>query len=296
MIGNFFQLSDYLVSMRDILHTTTGGNQYWNRSQLVAYLNDGLRRRDLDTGQNRVQFPFTLTVNQDTYTLYDVAAQNPEPPSGPTDITQGATSQLITLSPAQTVGYLVAAEASWETDVTISGLIAGSFTATFSAGAPAGAKLYWQIYGGAVRRNASRIFDIVAMNLMYNNVRVVMGQFSMTELNATVRQYSPPLTWAPVRWARYGPNGVVVAPAPSIAYSTEWDCSTIGAALVNDQDIDFLPYPYTEAPPYWAAYRAKLNERQYDEADAFLKLYESKVAGAVNQRVGMVPSIYVTRV
>lgn len=294
MIGNFFTLADYLDDLRDKLHDAA--SQYWSASQLTRYINEGLRRRDLDTGQNRVQFPFTLTINQDTYSIHDVAAQNPEPPHGPTDITAGLTTQTILLDPPQTVGYQAALTTSWGATATMDNPQTGHFDAVLSSAAPAGGKLYWQLYGGAVKPNASRVFDIVAMNLMYNNVRVVMGAFSLTEMNATYRQYSPPLSWAPVTWARYGPFGIVLAPAPSVAYATEWDCSTVSAPLVYPSDIDYLPYPYTNSVCYYAAYQAKLNERQYDEAEAFLGQYQSQVATAVNQRIGMVPSMYITRV
>lgn len=294
MIGNFFTLSDYVQELRNLLHDPN--DQYWPRAAKAGYINHALRRRDLDTGQNRVQFPFTLSVNVDTYSLFDVASQNPEPPRGPTDIAVGASGTIITLDPVQALGYQVLASPSWTATATVTTALADSFTVTFSSPAPAGAKLYWQLVGGSVKHNGSRIFDIVAMNLLYNNVRVVMGQFSLTELNTSVRQYMPPLSWAPVRWARYGPFGIVVAPAPSMAYVTEWDCSTIGAPLQYDADADLLPYPYTNSVPYYAAYLAKINERQNDEAEAFLNQYNSQVAVAVNQRVGSVPSMYVTRV
>lgn len=291
MIGNFFQLSDYLQDLRDKLHDPQ--SQYWQKPQLIRYINEGLRRRDLDTGQNRVQYPFVLTVNQDAYSLFDVAAQNPEVPHGPTDVTATTLSTVVTFTPPQILGYQVLAAASWETTVTVTATTTSDFGVTYSTPAPlTGGKLYWQLVGGSTRPNASRVFDIVSMNLLYNNVRVVMGAFSLTELNASVRQYMPPLSWAPVRWARYGPFGIIVAPAPSTPYQTEWDCCTISAPLVNDADCDLLPYPYTTPVCYYAAYKAKLNERQFDEADAFFQQYSMQVQTASNQRIGMVPNMY----
>ena len=138
----------------------------------------------------------------------------------------------------------------------------------------------------------TRVFDIVGINLIYNNLRIVLDQFSFSELNAQVRQYSPPYQWAPLAWARYGPNQVVFAPAPSIAYTTEWDCCLFSSPLVNASDTDPLPYPYTQAVTFYAAYKAKLARRQFDEAESFLRQYQDKVLNATNARTGFVPSLY----
>jgi hypothetical protein len=51
-------------------------------------------------------------------------------------------------------------------------------------------------------------------------------------------------------------------------------------------------YPYTNAVPYYAAYKGKFNERQYDEAELFKQQYDMQIQTAVNARVGMMPSHY----
>jgi len=288
--GTLWQLSDYLTELRDMLHDPS--DQYTSQAQKVRWINDALRQRDLDTGQNRILFPFTLTTGTDTYSFADLLVQNPEPPSGPTAITAGALSQSIALSPAQTVGYSVLATASWGATVTITLPVAGSFLATFSSAAPAGAVLYWQLTGGVVRPGAANVFDLIAINVIMNSLRYVMGQFSVTELNSTVRIYMPPLQWVPVRYARHGPTRIIFGPAPSSALATEWDCSTYSSPLVYMADADRMPYPYSQPVSYYAANLAKLNERQWGEAEEFRKLYQQSLNIAVNARVGIAPSFY----
>lgn len=290
MSGALSTLQDYVDGTRDVLHDPI--DQYWPLANKLGYINAALEQRDVDSGQNRHLYRFTCTIGQDVYSFQDLAAQNPDPPIGPTAVPVGASSIVIPLSPTQTVGYQVRLTANWTTTTTVSAAIAGSFTVTFGTAAPSGALLYWQLAGGTLLPNASEVFDVIGINLIYGATRVVMGQFSFTELNTTVRQYVPSLQWAPVRWARYGPSQIVFGPAPSIAYVTEWDCSTIGPALVNLTDSDLMPVPYTKCIKYYAAYLAKLNERQYEEAAGFKQLYAENLMAASNSRAGMVPSMY----
>lgn len=138
----------------------------------------------------------------------------------------------------------------------------------------------------------AQVFDVIGINLIFQNLRVVMDQFSYTAMNVRVRQYMPGLQYAPLAWCRYGPSQVLFGPVPSLAYDTEWDCSVYSSPLVNLTDVDPLPYPYTIPVPFYAAYWAKQNERQLDEADAFHQQYQQKIQAAVNSRVGMLPSAY----
>lgn len=137
------------------------------------------------------------------------------------------------------------------------------------------------------------VFDIVGINLIFVSNRVILNNVGFRRLN---RLYRP---WTPYQavcegWARYGPNTIYFGPAPSFAYTTEWDCCvySLPNTLVNPGDPDPLPYPYTEPVPYYAAHLAKINERQYDESEGFLEAYRERALLATNQRTGMVPSFY----
>ena len=282
MSAQLSTLADYLDDLRDLVHDPL--DQYWTVAQKTAYINAACDQRDLDTGQNRVLYPFTLTIGQDIYNFQDLTTQNPQPPIGPTVVPVTSLSIVIPLSPAQTVGYDVRVTANWTTTTVVSAKVTASFTVTFGTAAPAGAILYWQLVGGSLRPNAAQVFDVVGINLLYSGVRVVMGQESFTELNTSVRQYVPSLRWAPVRWARYGPSQIIFGPSPSIAYQTEWDCSTIGPSLVNLTDSDLMPLPYNRCIKYYAASLGKKNERQYDEADRFLADYQRNLLTATNSR------------
>lgn len=138
------------------------------------------------------------------------------------------------------------------------------------------------------------IYDVIAVNLIYGTLRVVLGSYSFTMLNVLIRQYQPLLRNAPVAWAKYGANKVVIAPAPATAHQIEFDCALTvpNDYLVASTDADPLPLPYTDPPPYYAAHLAKLNERKYEEAQSFLDDYQREILTCSSTLVGTVPSLY----
>lgn len=204
-------LAQFLDDLRDLLHDPN--DVYWSATQKTKYINQGLVKRDRETGQNRVLISFVTTIGVDTYTFTDLGNEN--------------------------------------------------------------------------------VFDMVGLNLLYQNWRYVMGATSFSELNASIRSYSPPFQWAPVAWARYGPAQFVVAPAPAIAYTLEVDCSQVSPrdSLVNLTDRDPLPAPFDAPVKYWAARMAKYNERAYDEAREFEEMFKAEVSALDANKVGMVPSL-----
>ncbi len=136
------------------------------------------------------------------------------------------------------------------------------------------------------------VIDIIGLNIIWGNMRIVLGALSFTELNLWIRQQSPSWASYPVRFARRGPTKVILAPAPASAYVSEWDVSVFSDPLVFSTDTDPLPYPYTKPVAYYAAYLCKLNERQMEEAADFKAIYDANALAATNARAGMVPSPY----
>lgn len=138
----------------------------------------------------------------------------------------------------------------------------------------------------------ARVFDVIGVYVIYGQLRVVLDNVSFTMMNARVRQLQPLYRNVPICWARYGPNSIYIAPAPSMVFAMEADCARYSTTLVNDTDPDDLPYPYTDPVPYYAAYKAKLNERQNDEAAEFLDAFQMACAVATGERTGMLASAY----
>ena len=134
------------------------------------------------------------------------------------------------------------------------------------------------------------VFDVVGITLLYGTQRIQLGGGqAYTRLTVDLR-WSSTYRDTPQAFARYGPNQVVLAPIPSQAFTTEWDCLVYASPLVLTTDADPMPYPYTEPVPYYAARLAKINERAPDEAEYFLDQYDRALGTLGVMRTGSQPT------
>ena len=135
------------------------------------------------------------------------------------------------------------------------------------------------------------VFDVIGIAVINGSTRIQLNQYSYSELSVAARAWTTYQS-LPRAFCRYGPSQVYLAPIPVSAYVSEWDCSVYSDPLVATTDVDPLPFPYTKPVAYYAAYEAKLYERAFDEADAFLTQYQQQLQVALTARVGTVPSLY----
>lgn len=97
----------------------------------------------------------------------------------------------------------------------------------------------------------------------------------------------------PAAWAQYlqGPLGsFYIGPVPNGPYSLIMDTTALPAAMsaaTVATDVDAIPYPWSDAVPFYAASLALRGEKMVDEADAMLQQYEQYVSRA---GVGVTPS------
>jgi hypothetical protein len=79
-------------------------------------------------------------------------------------------------------------------------------------------------------------------------------------------------------WSQYGEGAsaaIYLAPIPSIASPFEVDLTLIPKPLLTDQDIEPIPYPWTDAVSYWAACLALLQQQRKEDAQAMAELFNS---------------------
>ena len=207
--GGTATLADYLAELRRLLHDEN--DNFWSAVDKTAYINAGMQRRDLDSGQNRVLISKTLTAGTALYSFSDLSND--------------------------------------------------------------------------------AIFDVIGIAVINGSTRIQLNQYSYSELSVAARAWTTYQS-LPRAFCRYGPSQVYLAPIPVSAYVSEWDCSVYSDPLVATTDVDPLPFPYTKPVAYYAAYEAKLYERAFDEADAFLTQYQQQLQVALTARVGTVPSLY----
>lgn len=96
--------------------------------------------------------------------------------------------------------------------------------------------------------------------------------FDYYHLNNPVPSSGPPKTWAQYQQgaapnvpagtgsSTTGAGGTFyIDPAPDDIYALTCDCATLPQTLASDADIEAIPYPWTDAVPYLAAWYALLS-------------------------------------
>lgn len=137
----------------------------------------------------------------------------------------------------------------------------------------------------------ANIIDIISIAVIDGQFRWVLGQYSLTRLNALGRT-STQFKDRPVAYAWVGQTVILNVIASSATFTLETDCTIKSAVLVGAADADPVPFPWTAPIPYYAAFRAKLNARRYTEAEYFLDKFREKCTQIPGARVGMLPSAY----
>jgi hypothetical protein len=83
---------------------------------------------------------------------------------------------------------------------------------------------------------------------------------------------------SPGWWAQYGagPLGALyLAPIPSIAAPMEVDLTLIPKPLLTDDDIEVIPFPWSDAVSYWAATLAYLQQQRKEDAQNMAELFNT---------------------
>ena len=87
-------------------------------------------------------------------------------------------------------------------------------------------------------------------------------------------------TGAPTDWTQYstGANGVLYFnPVPNTTFNVLLDAVCTPIPLVNDATVEAIPYPYTDAVPFFAAYYAYMSAQRGADADAMFARYKEFV-------------------
>lgn len=81
----------------------------------------------------------------------------------------------------------------------------------------------------------------------------------------------------PNDWAQLGQGAggtIFLSPPPSTNLTMTLDCVCYPVGLVDDLTAEAIPYPWTDAVPYFAAYLAYLGAQQTEQAKGMFGLYE----------------------
>ena len=124
------------------------------------------------------------------------------------------------------------------------------------------------------------IYMIKSVSLLFSQFRYSLACYSFSTYQALVRQWSQQWQYVPAVCAQYG-QGVdgsfYMYPIPSQAYQLEWDCLCLPSDLIDNQSVEAIPAPWTDAVPYFAAHLCYLELQNFNYAKGYLDLFDKFV-------------------
>lgn len=121
------------------------------------------------------------------------------------------------------------------------------------------------------------VYFVRGVSLIYSNYRYSLPCYPFSVYQSHIRQYPFQYQYVPTFCSQFGQgvNGsFFFYPLPSQTYQMEWDCNCLPINLTDNQSVEALPQPWTDAVMYFAAHIAMLELQQFNAAKGFLELYE----------------------
>ena len=71
-------------------------------------------------------------------------------------------------------------------------------------------------------------------------------------------------------------------PLADQVYQCEWDSVVRPPAMVDATTVEVIPFPFRTPVAFYAAYKAKLKEQSWGEAEAFSNQYKMQAMSSIN--------------
>ncbi len=280
-----------------------------NPNDLLAYINRARREIAMRCQCVRILTPIAGSVVSATvltpghgYTNPVAAVSGPDFPSGLPPYPNGAQA---TASPILIAGQIAAV------DIVFGG--SGYFQPSMSIMDPTGTGATFSLKTSPINTliqgqevynfnsvnlsqnpGAGQVYAVKSISILYSNYRYSLPVYAFSEYQAKIRQYPFQYQYVPAFASQYGQGtsgSFYVYPIPSQVYQYELDCFVIPQDLIDNQSVEIIPDPWTDAVPYFAAALAyeelqNLNAAQYyhTKYDEFAQRYSSyaRIGRAVN--------------
>lgn len=121
------------------------------------------------------------------------------------------------------------------------------------------------------------IYFVRRCSIIFSNWRYSPRIYSFSIYNAQIRTFPFQFQYAPFFAAQYGRGtggSFFLYPQPSQTYQMEWDAQVIPSDLIDDQSVEALPMPFTEAVPYFAAHLGMIELQNYNASKYFIDLFD----------------------
>lgn len=288
-------ISDYITRTQNLLGAGSGGNVYPN-SVLIPYINQARAQVAIEGECIRAVPPVNGPVSSFTILTAGSGYGTSPPtvivsaPDSPSGVGISAAGQQARATATLSGGAVVAITINSGTGG------AGYFQpiVTLASGSGTGATAIVVVSGLNVTSVSQEVYQFSSVTPMVatsgsgiqsvyevNGITVIWGTFryrmktcSFSKYKAVGSPYTAGYTYIPAVYSQFGQgvNGSIYAyPIANAAYQWEWDCFCLPNDLNVATDVEALPYPWTDAVPFYAAYYAYQQNGRMADADRMWK-------------------------
>lgn len=302
-------LNAYITATQLLLHDTNAN--FYSVNSLTSYINTARGRvaadaqciRVLPPSSAAIASPITITSGGTGYVAPTIAISAPDIITGITatataTISGGIINSVTLTNPGS--GYLNPPKFTI-TDVSGTGAVLTATLTTYLS-----TSLNQEVYPFSYLNTFAQqtagvqavhgVLSVAVMQGAPGAYKPVLNNIAWGALQAYCRSYSSLVSNYPYYWSQYGQgvNGsFYLYPIPSGTYPMDVDCYCLPIALINDSTVEAIPYPWTDAVPYYAAYLALLNAQRKEDAMGMLNDYKMKMMeGGGFSRPVVIPSYY----
>jgi hypothetical protein len=293
-------LAAYQVQLRRLLHDATAA--FYTDADLTSYINIARTQIAAQGECVRVLTPIagpiasvTVTNGGSGYTAPTVTfTGNGGGATGTVNLTAGVVTSITVNTPgfyqqpvtvfiADPTGIGASAQAVINN---ISSTVVGQEVYTFASRNPI----------VALTPGVAAITKVNSVAVSWGTLKPVLRMWTWNDFQAFFRSYNTILQNWPSDCAQFGQGAagsIYVFPLPSQVTAMEWDCLCSILALVDDNTPEAIPFPWTDAIQFYAAYLALSNAQREGGADRMLKIYDMMMKTARKQsEAPFVPDAY----
>ena len=120
------------------------------------------------------------------------------------------------------------------------------------------------------------VYFVRGVSIIYSGYRYSLEQLAWSRYQI-YRAYPYQYQYTPAIYTQraQGTNGdMYFYPLPSQALQAEYDCQCLPSDLLDDQSVEAIPDPWTDAVPYMAAHLGMLELQNFNASRYYLELYE----------------------
>jgi hypothetical protein len=100
------------------------------------------------------------------------------------------------------------------------------------------------------------VYMIKSVSLIYSNYRYSLPMYAFSVYQAMIRNFPFQYEYVPTFCSQFGQGAdgsFYLYPLPSQTYQIEYDCFCTPQDLIDNQSVDVIPQPWTDAVSYFAA-------------------------------------------